>query len=471
MDVENSFIKPTLLFYFGKGINELEAYKEISKQYGQYAITYKTINKWFKVFRKQESLKTSKKQNSSKKQFTDEFLINLINKNPHHNMEELGKLANTSRMVISRRLKKINDGIEIVHYQNKSHLKKTNLTNKFLINLINNHPGYSMKELAKLADCSQTTIFNKLKEINSKRSSDRKVILENTRHNTKLFSNEFLISLINDNPDKGLAGLAKIANCSKNTIYTRLKKINSERENNCKIILPKSVNNGEAKSRIFTDEFLINLVNKNPELSLRELAKVVKCSESTISKRLKEVNSDGERAIYKNKYYRNNTKKFSDEFLIKLVNENPGLNMTELGKLSKSSRSTISNRLKQIDSAGDRVMYCRKSDKKFTDEFLIELINENPNLSMEELGKLAGTSRSTISNRLRQINSQESRVIYIKNGSKKFSDECLIKLINENPSYSMDDLALALNSSRQTISIRIKQINSGYERVKYIKKK
>jgi transcriptional antiterminator len=96
-----------------------------------------------------------------------------------------------------------------------------------------------------------------------------------------------------------------------------------------------------------------------------------------------------------------------------LVNENPDLNITELAKLSGISRQTISSSIKRINLDGEKSIIVKKGRKKFTDEFLIRLINDNPMLNISELAKLANSSPRTISNRLKEINSNGERVKYI----------------------------------------------------------
>jgi transposase len=69
---------------------------------------------------------------------------------------------------------------------------------------------------------------------------------------------------------------------------------------------------------------------------------------------------------------------------------------------------------------GDRLRTGKK--QKFTNEYLIQVVKDNPQLNMKELSKLTGTSISTISRRLTQVD--DNRANYqlkklLKGASKK----------------------------------------------------
>ncbi|KXN71105.1 hypothetical protein CONCODRAFT_6274 [Conidiobolus coronatus NRRL 28638] len=358
MDVENTFIKPVLKSYFDRGMEEYETHREISNKYGPRAITLKTIYKWFAKFRN-DNIRKLNFANSSKPKFTDEFLIDLVNNNPGLNMTGLAKLANTSISTISARLKQVNSKDERANYIWKSFL-------------------------------------------NHKLSS---------RSRPKKFTDEYLIELVKENPELNLKELAMLADASRGTIIERMKQINSSGD---KVkYISKKIQKGQT---MFSDEFIINLVNENPGLNLKELARLSNSSESYLSIRIKQVNNDGKKANYTAKRARNYKKKITDESLIDLINNNPSLNMSELAILADVSQRTISRRIKQINDRNTKTSCIKKEAKtkqKFTDEFLINLINENPDLNMKELSKLADSSISTIYNRLKKINSNGEKVKYI----------------------------------------------------------
>ncbi|KXN70198.1 hypothetical protein CONCODRAFT_7283 [Conidiobolus coronatus NRRL 28638] len=227
----------------------------------------------------------------------------------------------------------------------------------------------------------------------------------------------------------------------------------------------------------FTDEFLIELINKNPHLNLEQLAKLAGTSSETIRYRIKQINSNGERVKYVKKKYRPDgfggpNSKLTDEYLINLVNENPDLDLSGLSELAGCSRTTISRKIRLIKQSGKSINYVKKNKAKTEDELLINLIDEDSSLTHEEIGRLTDRSNYTISRRIKEINSSGEKVKYAcKIYELKISDEFLINLINENPSLSMNELAKLAGVARSTISNRIIQINKGEKKVNYIDKR
>jgi DNA-binding Lrp family transcriptional regulator len=280
-----------------------------------------------------------------------------------------------------------------------------------------------------------------------------------TKKDNFKFTDDFLINLVEGNPNFTHEELSMYTNTSSTTIMRRLKQVNSNGEK-VKYIDKKGVGNLK-----ITDELLTELIDRNPGLSMAELAKPVGISPKTISRRLREINSNGEKIKYTDK--KGGKPKITDEFLTDLVNQNPGLSMAELAQLADVSETTISRRLKKINRNGEKAKHVRKkpetySKTKFNDEFLIDLINKNPELSMEELANLTGVSVTTISRRLKEINRDSEKVKYIvkKGGKSKFTDEFLINLISNNPDFSITELAKLARVSRNTISSRIKKLIS-----------
>jgi DNA-binding Lrp family transcriptional regulator len=249
------------------------------------------------------------------------------------------------------------------------------------------------------------------------------------------------------------------------------------------IVNGERVNYRFKNSTKFTDEIIIDLVNSNPELNMRELGELIGASETTISHRIRQINSKGERVKYVCKRSqkiasepsKEPKKKFTDEFIIKLVNDNPDLNMRELANVAGIPRSTLSKRIRKINNSGKKLNYTNKVTEKrqfkFSDEYLIDLINNNPDLNIAELGKLADVSKTTITNRIKQVNSNGERVKYVSknnkgngsevraNPSRKYTDEFLIDLLKEEPDISIKDLASFFNTSVSAVSKRLKKIN------------
>ncbi|KXN68024.1 hypothetical protein CONCODRAFT_109194 [Conidiobolus coronatus NRRL 28638] len=338
MSTEINIIRQALLELFNQNKTEIEAFEELSKSNNAFSVSLNLVKKWFRKFRAEKRDSANKKNPGIKPNFTNEFLIMLVNENPELNLSGLAKLAGTSRSTVSSRIKEINIDGEKVIYKKKSYQRGTErVTEEFVINLIKENPGLNLSELAKLADTSQSTISVRLRQINSNRPDDDKLILQKgvgkVKNSPKTISDEDLITLVNENPEFSMEKLANISGTSTGYISTRLKQLNSKE---------KVVNYNSKKSKLgttkLTDESLINLIKQNPGLNSYELAKLADTSQPTISLRLRKINStrsDDNKLILQRSITKlpKKSKSISDEFIINLVNSNPGLNMKELAKL------------------------------------------------------------------------------------------------------------------------------------------
>jgi transcriptional antiterminator len=458
MGNENKILKLELLSLFNNGKSEEEAYEEISKTQYSDLITLSVVNKWFEEFKSGVDTKVTRKT-KIKYKFTDGFLINLVNENPDLNLKQLGKFANCTARVISARLKQINADGEVAKYSLKACNKGAKkLSDEFIISLVNENPDLNLKELAKLANVSAPTISKRLKTININGESAYYRVNVNNK-GAKLLTDESLIKIINENPGLNLKELAKLANCTVRVISARLKKINADGE-----VVKYKMKSYKRRVKELSDEFIINLINENPNLYMSGLAKLAGISAKGLSNRLKKIDIDGESAYYRVNVNNKGAKLLTDESLIKIINENPDLNLMELTKLTNTKLGVISYRIKRINRNGDRVKYNKKTGYKFTDESFINLINSNPNLNIRELSELVGTTPETLSSRMKKINRDEQLVNYSKKGSqngvKKFSDEFLINLIKENPGLNTIELSNLAGTSQPTISNRLREINS-----------
>jgi DNA-binding Lrp family transcriptional regulator len=421
MDVENEFIKPVISFYYNEGLNEQEARKEITKKYGPYGITMRTINKWYSLFKLDEI--PDKKTTFTSHKISDESLINLIKENPDLNMTELGKLANTTASVISIRLREINSDGERVKYKSKRAGRQKLFTDEFLINLASENPNAGITELASLAGVSFQVVSRRINQIN-KFEERIKYKSKKTGKQPK-FTDEFLINLVNENPGITMQKLGELSGVSTSTIWCRLNKIKSKGEiikyNHRKCKNNKPENNQKPKIKI-TDQRIIDLVNENPKLNMSELAKLADISISTVSRRIKIIKNSGKLLDYGVKKHQKEgpkkvgrPRKFTDAYLIRLINDNPDISMNELAKLASVNANTMFNRIKKINCEDIKVKYISKNNvSKFSDELIINLVNDNPELNLEELSKLIGTSVRTLSRRLKQINSNGDVVNYVK---------------------------------------------------------
>ncbi|KXN74425.1 hypothetical protein CONCODRAFT_2433, partial [Conidiobolus coronatus NRRL 28638] len=229
MDVENNFIKPILSFHFSKGHSEAEAYADISKEYGPYGITLRTIYKWYRLFRSNDYCYTDSDSLLSSHRLVDELKITNINKKCNQNKERLNRVKDVAIQTAITRIQKPPNPEEdtFVQYPKKQSKKRVKLTDEYIINLVNSNPTLNMEELAKLANSTASTICYRIKKINSsssgeiikyvsKRTKDGKLDQNGksiAKYNTKI-KDEFIIDLINQNPDLNMKELSKLASIS-----------------------------------------------------------------------------------------------------------------------------------------------------------------------------------------------------------------------------------------------------------------
>jgi DNA-binding Lrp family transcriptional regulator len=481
MDIENDFIKPVVLFYYNEGLSEQEARKEITKKYGQYGITMRTINKWYNILKSEEDM-SDKKPTGSKHKISDEFLIDLINDNPDLTMAELGELAGTSATVISTRLRGINSDSERVKYKYKTTGKPKKFSDEFLINLANENPGVTITKLSSLAGASFSAVSRRIKKINS---SEQRIQCMSKAGKRSELTDEFLINLVNENPELTMQKLGELVGVTTSTISYRLSKIKSK-GGNLKYSYKNSTNytfkEGQISNRV-TNQRIIELVNQNPELNMKELAKLAGTSLSTIWRRIRIIKNSCQMLDYNPKKFQNGKSKsikipknFAERFQIGLDNENPGFNTVGLAKPVDTDIKTLSSHETKISYKDTNVDCCsKKNTQLIPDEIIIDLVNSNPNLNLEKLSKLIGTSARTLSRRIKQINSNGKVINYVKKKTVsktalKFTEEFLINLVNENPELNMKELANIANVSVGTISNRINEINCKSVRANYIKK-
>ncbi|KXN66485.1 hypothetical protein CONCODRAFT_11663 [Conidiobolus coronatus NRRL 28638] len=259
------------------------------------------------------------------------------------------------------------------------------------------------------------------------------------------FTDEYLINLVNENPNLSLIELAEIVGTS---ITTILRRINQIKDNG------KRIDYCSKKTPKFTDEYLIDLINNNPHLSMAELGRIT---------------------VYQKKHipegFNQPLPNPTDEFLINLIKENLDLSIEKLVPLAGISSSTISNKIRKINKSSKTPIYQRKDIPKLTREVLIDSINKNPKLNTTELAELTGVSANVISEKIRKINMSGKSANYTKKTVKKFSDEVLIELVNKNPELGTKELAEIMGVSKSTVVGNIRKINNSSEGIKCIMKR
>jgi DNA-binding Lrp family transcriptional regulator len=402
-----NILKSSLLKLLNEGKSEVEAIKEISKSRSSYEVVRKNADKWLEDFRSGNCNLIDKASDDPNEKLTDEQIMDLINKNPDLSLEKISRLAKCSTSTIRDRINKLKNSGKSVNYSKKNGSK---FTDEYLIGLINKNPGLSIRQIAIQANIPPTTMRDRIKKLNNRGES---VVYH--KKETKKFTDEYLIEFVEKNPDLNMSEIARLLDTTQNSISTRIKKIRSEG----KTIKYTNKNFPELRLKAnlkpnpkLTDEYLIKLINENPDLSMNKLAVLADTSPVTLAKRIRQINSDGERVAYRRK----RNEKIPDEQVINLVNENPDLSIAKLANLANTSATTIYNSINRINRDGEKANYRKKDNKKFSDEHLMELINNNPDLSLERLATLADTSFVTVYNRFKEINNDEERA---KHANKK----------------------------------------------------
>ncbi|KXN70648.1 hypothetical protein CONCODRAFT_6725 [Conidiobolus coronatus NRRL 28638] len=304
------------------------------------------------------------------------------------------------------------------------------------------------------------------------RAGDRNLEIKKAVSPNFKLTDESLVELIKENPDYTIEKLSELSGVSTTTVVNKINRLKCDN---------KSIKYRNKDSLKFTDEFLIDLVKNNPDLTMAELAKLADTSPATISNRIKQINSKGQRVNYVKKNYipeefpKSNIK-LTDEYIINLINENSRLNLYELAELAGISQRTLTRRINRIKLSGKEVNYIKKDNKRFTDEFLTNLVNENPNSTMTELARIADTSISVISRRLKKVNSNGEKVKYASKRKEpiyntKSSNEFLIDLVKENPDLNLTELSKLAGISPANMSKHIKKFNSSGIELAYIDKR
>jgi hypothetical protein len=77
------------------------------------------------------------------------------------------------------------------------------------------------------------------------------------------------------------------------------------------------------------------------------------------------------------------------------------------------------------------------SKRKLTDDCITDFINKNPDIGIEKLTRLANCSNSDMRKRVNKFNNSSKKVNYAKKRYSKFTDEYLIELVDKNHCLSI----------------------------------
>lgn len=142
--------------------------------------------------------------------------------------------------------------------------------------------------------------------------------------------------------------------------------------------------------------------------------------------------------------------------LTKLLNADPSLTIKDLATRLNISSSSVSNYLRTL-STENALGKCKYSNNKLIDlkcRKLAELLNEEPTLTIKELSQKLNVSTASVSNYLRRLSDKNVLCKRQRSSVKHIEPKCrdLAELINKDPTLTNDDLARILNVSTKTIS-------------------
>ena len=199
---------------------------------------------------------------------------------------------------------------------------------------------------------------------------------------------------------------------------------------------------------------LAKLVKDNPTLTIKELAQKLNISTASVSNYLRRLST--ENVLGECKYSNNKLTDLKCRKLIELLNEDPTLTIKDLAKKLNISSSSVSNYLRTL-STENALGECKYSNNKLIDlkcRKLVELLNEDPTLTIKDLAKKLNVSTASVSNYLRLLSDKNALCKRQRSSGKHIEPRCrdLAELINKDPTLNNDDLAKMLNVSTKTLS-------------------
>lgn len=107
MNVNKEHFRNILLFYFRRGKNAAESYRDICDVYGEEAITHSTCKNWFKRFRSGEfSLEDAPRSGRPSEIESDEIMA-MITNDRHLTTQEIADRFNVTRQTVGAKLHKL----------------------------------------------------------------------------------------------------------------------------------------------------------------------------------------------------------------------------------------------------------------------------------------------------------------------------------------------------------------------------
>lgn len=199
---------------------------------------------------------------------------------------------------------------------------------------------------------------------------------------------------------------------------------------------------------------LVKLVKDNPTLTIKDLAKRLNISSSSVSKYLRTLST--ENALGECKYSSNKLVDLKCRKLVELLNEDPTLTIKDLAKKLNVSTASVSNYLRRLSDNNTLCKRQRASGKHIEPKCrdLAELINKDPTLTNDDLAKMLNVSTRTLSKYLHRLSTENNLIERQSSNTKKCERKRvkLVELLNADPTLTNKELAEKLDISTSALS-------------------
>lgn len=149
-------------------------------------------------------------------------------------------------------------------------------------------------------------------------------------------------------------------------------------------------------------------------------------------------------------------RKLKYDKLVKLVNSDPSLTNKDLAKKLNVSTASVSNYLRRLSDNNTLCKSQRASGKhiELKCRDLAELINKDPTLTNDDLARMLNVSTKTISKYLHRLSAENSLIERQSSNTKKCEHKRvkLVELLNANPTLTNKELAEKLDISTSALS-------------------
>lgn len=150
--------------------------------------------------------------------------------------------------------------------------------------------------------------------------------------------------------------------------------------------------------------------------------------------------------------------------LVELLNADPSLTIKELSQKLNVSTASVSNYLRRLSDNNTLCKRQRASRKHIESKCrdLAELINKDPTLINEDLAKMLNVSTRTLSKYLHRLSTENNLIERQSSNTKKFERKRikLVELLNANPTLTNKELAEKLDISTSALSQYLRTLSN-----------